>query len=445
MKLAYVLAVNLFLFEGFITQCESAGGSEKPSTSANQQLLPDNVLEEIFFKSGLETTKKVARDQIRSGLAGKKIFKDRIIDLYPTRWGNSETEERFQLGDHIIYIYSYNRIVSIFEEFGDVINRVKISFEFLDEDIRHKINENIIKKYSKNWTELYISAPNFLEIIDEISNGEGRIRFPNVKKFTFSGVGHEGANFGGSYDLNSIFPKLESLTLYYTMIFIHYSKMEINANCLKNVTKLKKLQLDIAPDSFEVQDLKNMLARNKQITDFGFTITNNTDTLPSVVKYLKNLQTLKIQIDGTEFLDHISDETIFNIPTLKRLSISGGQDDFRTIDFINCFKKVETVDMISSTDSIRSDIGRLIHAKEFITTLVKIANLQEILQNFDEKRTNLKWFKILNVDKSEYRDYNNEITKINQELKKAEKPTWKPSYFNWNIRGSGHMVLTREN
>ncbi|XP_031617083.1 uncharacterized protein LOC116336973 isoform X2 [Contarinia nasturtii] len=217
MKFLYGLALALIFFEGFISQCVGAGGSEDASTSLNLRNLPSNVYEEILFRTGFSATEDAAKDRQRSSAAVKKILEDRIIQIVPINFDNEKMHE-FDLGGYIyLNIYGVNKALSLFKNFGNLIKKIKVDYKFIDQvddNIRHQINENIITKYAKQFTEFHIVASNaFLTFLDELSNGGERIRFPNVKKLVY-----HGPDFGNSYDLNSIFPNLESLTLHYNYI-----------------------------------------------------------------------------------------------------------------------------------------------------------------------------------------------------------------------------------
>lgn len=165
-----------------------------------------------------------------------------------------------------------------------------------------------------------IKAPNFIEFLNKIPHGKKQIIFPNVTKLTYKGAGYNVADFSGSFDLNEIFPKLESLTLYYNMVFIHYSEMRVDMNCLKNIKNLKELQLEISPNSTQVDELDNFFASNPKISKIKVTIKDNFDVLHSIANRLKNVQTLEIQFDSSEYLDHIPGDLSFNMPKLNVLT-----------------------------------------------------------------------------------------------------------------------------
>ncbi|XP_031618129.1 uncharacterized protein LOC116337587 [Contarinia nasturtii] len=163
MKFLYGLALALIFFEGFISQCEGAGGSEEASTSINLKNLPNNVYEEILFRTGFSATEKAAKDRQRSLGAVKNILEDRIIQIIPMNWDDEEIREVDQRhrGDNIyLNIYGGKRILSLFKNFGDLIKKIKI-----DKYKRHQINENIVKNFKKLET-LNVIASNIEKLIE---------------------------------------------------------------------------------------------------------------------------------------------------------------------------------------------------------------------------------------------------------------------------------------
>ncbi|XP_031633754.1 uncharacterized protein LOC116347332 [Contarinia nasturtii] len=441
MKLLYGLALALIFFEGFISQCEGASGSEEASTSINLKNLPNNVYEEILFRTGFSATEQAAKDNQRSLTAVKKIFEDRIIQICPMNWDDEEVREETLDGNIYLNIYGGDRILSLFEHFGELVKKIKIDYEFIDEvdeDIRQQINENIIKKYAKQFTEFHIIVRgSFLAFLNELSDGGERIHFPNVKKLVY-----QGPNFGNSYDLNAIFPNLESLNFYYNRFFMSHSVMQINMTCMENVTKLKELKLEINRHSYIQRELQHFLAKNKQISTLKIVIADKTDILRSIEAHATNLQTLEIQMDNTDFLTHVSEEHPFNMPKLKRLNLRGNCDTSRIINFINSFKKLETLDVWTNNDLIISNFGKLIEIREFITFDLEIIDFKEILESFGRKK-HLNIIKWAPVDQFKCDNYKSEVVEINKESKQSHKPTWKINYIKENGYSYGYMMLLR--
>lgn len=226
-----------------MNRCEGAGGSEEASTSVDVIDLrnyPDYVYEQILYRLGFDATNQAAKDPQKSAIAAKQIFADRICPMSWEMNTDDIREDAFN-GNHIITIFSGEKILSMADNFGTIVKRIKVDYNFLDDDedvndMRTQINEKTIIKQAEHFTEFEAVAKNsFIEFLDEIQSG---IRFPNVTKFMY-----EGPNLGNSYDLNVIFPNMESLTLYYNEIFMWYSHMDIDINCLAKITKLKELQL----------------------------------------------------------------------------------------------------------------------------------------------------------------------------------------------------------
>lgn len=63
---------------------------------------------------------------------------------------------------------------------------------------------------------------------------------------------------------------------------------------------------------------------------------------------------------------------------------------------------------------------------------------------FDKSQSSLNTLKVANVNTDTYLTYENEMIKMNEELKQYNKPTWKSSLENENITNVTYMVLQRE-
>ncbi|XP_031633843.1 uncharacterized protein LOC116347408 [Contarinia nasturtii] len=427
MKFFYGLALALILFDGFISQCEGAGGSEEASTSINLKKLPNNVYEEILFRTGFSATEQAAKDNQRSLTAVKKIFEDRIIQVRPMNWDHQISEESLN-GSIYLNINDVNRALSFFKNFGDHIKKIKINYEFVDDIDRRQINENIITKYAKQFTDFHIvTFDSFSTFLDQLSNGGERTHFLNVKRLRY-----EGPSFGESYDLNAIFPNLESLTLYYNPFFMDHTFMQINTNCMTNIKKLEELKLEINPVSYELHDLEHIFVKNKQLFTLGLVLIDKIDILRSIEVHANTVQTLEIHIDGTDFLTHVSEKQPFNMPKLKRLNLRGSCDDSRIISFINSFKKLETLEVMVSNALIISQIEQLIEINEFITYYPSITNLKDTLESFGRKKK-LNMIKFSQVDQNTCDTFKSQVSQINKKLKQSQNLTWKVNCSNDTI------------
>lgn len=396
----------------------------------------------MLFRTGFRATEDAAIDGMRTLGATKKIFQDRLIHISPMNWDDEQTrEEDNENGTICLNIYGVDRILSLFEHFGNLVTKIKINYEFIDEvddDIRQEINENVIKKYSNQFTELHvIVSSSFSTFLDQFSIGGERIHFPNVKKLVY-----QGPNFGNSYDLNSIFPNLESLHFYYNRFFADHSLMQLNMTCMENVSKLKELNLQIHRNSYTIRGLEHFLMRNEQLSTLKIVLTDKIDILRSIEAHAINLKTLEIQIDSVGFLDRVSEKHPFNMPNLKRLNLRGICDDSRIIKFINNFQKLETLDVWINSDLIALNMEKLIDIHEFITFDIKTANINEKLEKINAKNK-LNMVKWAPVDQSRFNSYNLKIIEMNKELKRHRRPTWKANYYKDKGYSYGYMMLMR--
>ncbi|XP_031628255.1 uncharacterized protein LOC116344032 [Contarinia nasturtii] len=441
----YGCFVALIVFEVFVIQCDAVRNNAKRARKlANDEVkLPYEVIGNILHKGGLKATKGAGRS--KALIAGSKdamsrIFEDRIlvIDNWTTLNRSVETSERQEHKDGQFYFDfgSYARLVSLFETFGKHARRISINYRSMNATVRREINKNIINKYANYLTELKIYVYNDSGIWEEISNENGQIQFPNVEKFTY--VCDTADSSRKSFNLNAIFPKLESFKLIGSIK---------DPNCLVNVTNLKELTLQTP--SIPEHQFQDIFAKNKKISKLNFS-PQKTETLQSIGKYLKNLQTLKINSAGDEFLTGGNrvqnltsvttfvvgiDETrlltgglSFKMPNLKRLIVRGEYIDQQLSDFINHFKNLDMVE-IKPYDGIYDAvecIEKLTSVKEYISPFncSQLAFLEPFFETFDRKKSHLNSLKLICIDNLKEGYSEAVMDYINDQLIALKKPTW---------------------
>ncbi|XP_031637872.1 uncharacterized protein LOC116351022 [Contarinia nasturtii] len=447
----------------FIIECEGGnliGTAKHPiiEASANQSELPNHILEDILYKAGFEAAKKAAQIKIRSRGAINRIFEDNIIIIKPYPHEKHEEIIEFdQKDEHFLKIQDYGKLMRLFHHFGEHVRRIHIYYYYMDDDMRRDINENIIKKYANQLTELEIYTPQVWSesqnerIWQEISNENGEIHFPKVKKFKYTGrISRK------SFDVNSILPSIE--------IFKLHGDVD-DINCLANVRHLKELSLNT--ESIGEDLLVNIIANNKQITKLTLWNSNTIRTVRSIGENLKDLKTLIVKYVGNDFFVPTTNKVYnftsvtsfsvfgvmaslyrnisFDMPNLENLKLVGWNIDHRITNFVNRFHKLETVYVDGLTGkSSMSCIKSMIHVKEFATIDFgnsKLSSLKDFFENFDKTTSNLKTLKLYNFNFSEYFRYEDTMNEINSHLKEIYKPTWKLSYGSGRRGTSRHYYL----
>ncbi|XP_031632082.1 uncharacterized protein LOC116346278 [Contarinia nasturtii] len=473
MELFYRLAFVLIFFAGIINQSE--GGNVfgiistpviEPEVNANQSHLPYELIDEILIRAGFETTKNAAHAKMRSGEAIKRIFANRTIRLIPHQYDKVTDCERE--GDVCLLIEDHERTMKLFRYFGEHVRRIDVNYVSVDDHVCHDINENIIKKYAKQLTELKLYTPWELsqECWQDISNENGEIHFPEMKKFEY-----DGRITKNPFDVHSIFPKLE--------IFKLEGEVD-DINCLANVRHLKELSLD-TEESLGEDQLVHIIANNKQLTKLSLSGQHTIRTIRSIDKHLKNLKTLNVNNVGKEFyapptnkvynftsvtsfsatvkgLDELYGDIPFDMPNLENLDLDSGRDilsntwfDHRITNFINRFHKLETVFLEGLIeDSYMNCIESLTHVKEFGAIIfgeIQLSSLTVFFENFDKTKSNLKTIKIFNFDDFEYPLYKKKMDKINNHLEESMKPTWQISCEHgkqWNTYTPYYLKFERD-
>ncbi|XP_031627237.1 uncharacterized protein LOC116343358 [Contarinia nasturtii] len=434
MGIYYGLTVILVTFLGFIIQCNAVGDNVEYLPD-----LPDELIAAILHQGGLELSKKAGRSKAlipASRMAMSNIFRDRLlfIDSYMTMNRSDESYERYDNEDYHFQFGSLDRLNSLFETFGKDARRILINYRFMDETIRRDINKNIINKYANYFTQLIMIAQNDSGIWEEISNEKGVVQFPNVKKFTYGC--HIADSNRTSFDLNKIFPNLESFKLFGSIK---------DPNCLANVTKLTELRLRDA--SIEEHHLPDIFAKNKQISELSFS-TKSANTLRAIAQNLKNLQILKIRNAGSDFLIRATNRPVYNLtsvtnfdlyvyssseiienlafdmPNLKKMVLRVVLIDPQITNFINRFKHLESVRIIPyDLYNVVECIEKLTHAKEFTSPFL-CSQISELTNFFETSKSNLKRLKLICYDEFESHIYDETMNEINEHLKESDKPTW---------------------
>lgn len=424
--------------------------------------LPDDIMEEILSMAGLDTTIMAARGNISASKNVMRQILEKCVIVIDLHNDISGIEGRLKNGELYLHIRNFTRLMSLFENFGESTRRIHINYQHImgvNYRERRVINENIIKKYANQLTELRINA--FCNLLwDEISNDEGNIYFPNVKTFSYSGV-----NDLASFDLHSIFPKLESFSM--TGLIRIADK-----NCLANVKNLKELELRIDSMGIEEHQLDTIFTNNKGLTRVVLSIANRKDTLRSIERNLKNLTSFEIQRNvDTEILDRAHDQLYvlksittfkigfyvtsqltdrvlsFDMPNLKILYLNALLIDDRIIDFINLFKRLETVDVRSDTrNAMVKDIGKLIYVKEFIMINSDILemSLQEMFRTFDRSESSVHTLKVFEVDEAKYNICQDQMNALNGILKEFNKPTWTLSWKLQTDINKNYLLFERD-
>ncbi|XP_031619140.1 uncharacterized protein LOC116338176 [Contarinia nasturtii] len=305
MEFFCILILAFLVFKGNVIQIQAYDEIESTpiiEVSPNQPDLSNDLIEVILSKAGFKTTKMAGQSRALmtiSGDAMRRIFQDRIIVIDPNRYYDG-TYEYYNKGERYLEIANYARLLSLFQQFGGNTSRIHVYYGSMNDSVRSEINKNIIKKCANQLTELKISTSDDTRIWEELSNENGSIFFPEVKKFKYLGPISR-----NSFDLNSIFPKLETFTLLGSVN---------DTNCLKNVKSLKELTMSTS--SIEEHQFDNIFANNKQIYKLSLaTITRKT--LGAIEKNLNNLKTLKVKYVCREFFIRPTNETnIYNLESI---------------------------------------------------------------------------------------------------------------------------------
>lgn len=425
-------------------------GVSKDSFKFNPNIseLPNELVQNILNRAGFKATQNAAKAKIKSRYAIENIFKNFIIVIKPQlNWTQEVIDEYDKKGENYLQIHKYDEIMRLFHHFGKHVKRIHVYYYHMNDSVRHNINENIIKKCANQLTELaifttWIPVPISNQIWEEIQNENGEIRFPKVKKFKFDGFISR-----NPFDVNSIFPTLETFKLHGDVVDI---------NCLASVTQLKELSLN-ADESLEEDQLVNIIANNKELTKLTVWAYSTTRTVRAIARNLKNLKTLIVKFVTNEFFDPEPDEVYnltsvtnlivighmenlygnisFVVPNLINLKLDGWIIDHRITNFINRFKKLKTVYISgSTTDNAIDCIAPLVHIEEFATINFENSKLRTLKAFFENFNTTVKLntIKLFHFNVSEFSLYEETMDEINNHLIKLKKPTWKVFYGTLN-------------
>lgn len=326
------------------------------------------------MNTGVEGVKKAIKARLFKNVQKNvmsRLIENRIIVINPSVSDVIDTNEVFRHGEYYLYIAGYERLLSIFQQFGGNIKRIQIvHHNITDNLLRYNIYENIVKVYAQQLTEVRVNANDFSQFLLELSNAGEHFQFRNARKFVFQGF-----DLGIQFDLNTIFPKLESLVL-------HSIEDRINTVCLANVENLKEFELDYSSfGSLRKQDLEYIFIKNKYIERLSLEMWSKIDTFRLIERHLKNLTTLIVRNEGTDILDRINKNLSFDMPNLKMLVLRGTYKNCRIIDFVNCFKNVEVAILrpANECDFLRY-IGKLMYVKEIITNKFNKNNVHRIMR-----------------------------------------------------------------
>ncbi|XP_031639531.1 uncharacterized protein LOC116351547, partial [Contarinia nasturtii] len=395
MNFLHVLALALIFFEGFIIHCE---GTNNPVTINPD--LPDHIIEDILYEGGIKAVELAVQNHVSPGAvknAMSRLFRDCIIAIMPDEV--NETSEYYKNGERCIQTGNRAKLISLFEHFGENARRIHIYYCGMSDVMRRDINENIIKRYAHQLTEFRINTFEDSNIWDEISNDRGELRFAQVKRFKYTGPITK-----ATFDLNSIFPKLESLSFFVRLT---------NANCLANVRNLKDIRLFTG--SIEEHQLAHIFKNNKQLSKVSLALNlHTTETLRAVENHLNRLQIFKIKYVNSEFfrrIDRIYNLTSvttfdvkfnetndligdlsFDMPNLKKLVLRGNIIDHRIADFINHFEQLDSVEVDSRCRyDIVKCVKELNKVKEFRTN--GFENSPSFKKSFSQMNNVNKYFK----------------------------------------------------
>lgn len=401
--------------------------------------LPDELIEVILSLAGVGTAKtfvRILRTIPRKAM--ERIFEDRIIVINPHNFDG--INEYISDDNSYLRIGGYDRLMLFFQYFGNHTKRIEIMYDFLRNHECHAISENIIKKYAGQLTEIRMRTLDDAEIWAAISNENGEILFPKVKKFHYKGTSSK-----NTLKLNSIFPELKSIELFGSIA---------DAHCMSNIKNLNELVLSTI--SIEEHQLENIFANNKEITKLILLIANKIETLHSIEKHLKHLQILQIKYVGKEFLTRpkerlynlssittfdvaireISDflgDLSFEMPNLKKLILRGDRIDEDIVHFINHFEKLESVEMEAKYTNTMNNFE-----------ISQLAALEKIFAKFDGTSSTVNTLKLLKFDDSEYSIYYQTMNDLNSYL----KSTWTLSrgeQFNHSGEIEKYLIFKRDN
>lgn len=415
--------------------------------------LPDELVGRILHKAGLNATKGAGRSRAliaasRDGMG--RIFRDHIlmIDNIAMLISSNKTSQRFdkKSGQFQLKFGNYNLLMSLFEICGKDARKIFINYRNMDENIRRDINKNIVNKYAEYLTDLSIEILSDKGLWEEISNENGEIQFPNVKNFSY--VCNKTLSDRKSFDLNAMFPKLENFKLIGSIN---------NPNCLANVSNLKDLTVlptYVLRHNFPEHLFEDIFAKNKGITKLNIS-PQKIETLQSIDKHLKRLETLQLKNPSRKFLtrntgyqvcnlssiatliiDNNLDKELpgnpsFSMPNLKRLIIRGEYLTYQCTDFINHFENLEYAE-IKPFYNVFECIGKLKHVKVFTFKLfcTQLAHLKEFFETFDETSSKLDTLNLECMEFAYHREKVDitEIEKIMNEMNNhligSNKSTW---------------------
>lgn len=406
--------------------------------------MPDELLGEIFYDAGLEETKKACRSRLLSNAAAaamKRIFENRILTFDGSLFSETETiEYSVSNGDIFIIFGSIANLESLFRRFGEYARRIEIDYRSIEEiSVWRDISQRFIMPIANQLTELRVLANDDGNIWKQMSNRKQKIHFPNVKKFSYFGSD----SHTGSYDLNSIFPQLETF---------HFFGDVMQSYRLPNVSNLTELVLESS--TIQEHQLEYIFANNEKIKKLTISI-QKWQTLHSIAQHLKNLQTLKVQKAGNEFLTrknnnvyNLTSVTFFDIafdstsvviaelpfvmPNLKKLRLRSKDGiDHRIVDFIKYFPTLKSVEFRQSgVYDIIDCIEKLPHIKEVTTHHSEFdkTKLSKFFQNFDKKKSNLHTLNLKYSYDTEYPIYEKAMIEINRHLTESQKPTWSVTF-----------------
>lgn len=419
--------------------------------------MPNALIEDILFISGFETTKSVAQanQTIISEGVMKRIFEDRIIKIIPLPSEYGATVETSKNDEPFLEIRNSDRVMPLFQEFGEKVKKIHVYHNLKNDHIRHDINKNIIKKYANQLHELGIFILNDNRLWKEISNEHGQVHFPEVKKFIYDGPLRR-----NPFDMKSIFPKLECFQL-----VGHVT----DTNCLANVTQLKQLTLETR--SIQEHQLVQIFKNNNDLVELSLRMPCKKATLNGIDEYLKKLKTLQIKNADIDFFtrstnnvcnltsvtyfdvafkktDELVENLSFDMPNLNKLKLFGWRIDNRINDFINRFEHLETVCMRAlSIDDPMGCIKSLKHIKELAIDNfenTKLTAMKEFFENFDEAKSHLKTLKLIGFKDAQYPIYEKTMKEINNHLNEHKKPIWLLSHGQLERTTEKYLMFERK-
>lgn len=153
---------------------------------------------------------------------------------------------------------------------------------------------------------------------------------------------------------------------------------------------------------------------------------------------MKNIQTLEIHADDTAFLNEIDEKHPFNMPKLKQLTLRRRFNDKCIIKFINCFKKIVTLDVLDNGGVIASNIEHFGNIRKLVIDHRAIKDLESFLEKVDKSNKKLNQIKVVHIfDKYDKENFENQ-------LKQMKKQTWKATYVKEYGFNAGFMFLQRK-